>query len=332
MPANPPPSSTYPLLLRRAAVALLALTLAACASRAPAPVEDRTARPAPPPAPARRGDTAAGARAGLAAHDVHGEARRHAVRDRARPRARLPRARHLEQHREPQPHPRRPGVARWSRRGPGATPAAAPAWPRRRCARCRRWSPPTAGRRPPERQPRGAAGPRRPRHRQLQDATQAGEGTLQRAGAARGAARADGAGAATGRRARRARRRAASPPGAATPPAAASEARPTSGDDAEKLDWIWPTAGKVVAGFSETANLKGIDIGGKAGQPVVASAPARSSMPAPGCAATASSSSSSTTRPSCRPTRTTARSWSRKGRRSRAGRRSPKWATPMRTA
>ena len=64
-------------------------------------------------------------------------------------------------------------------------------------------------------------------------------------------------------------------PGAAAPPAAATEPRPASGDDAEKLDWIWPTAGKVVAGFSETANLKGIDIGGKAGQPVVASAPGK---------------------------------------------------------
>ena len=59
------------------------------------------------------------------------------------------------------------------------------------------------------------------------------------------------------------------------PPAAAPEARPAPADDAEKIDWVWPTAGKVVAGFSETANLKGIDISGSAGQAVVASAPGK---------------------------------------------------------
>jgi len=63
------------------------------------------------------------------------------------------------------------------------------------------------------------------------------------------------------------------PPAAA--PAAAPEARPAPADDAEKIDWVWPTAGKVVAGFSETANLKGIDISGSAGQAVVASAPGK---------------------------------------------------------
>ncbi len=42
--------------------------------------------------------------------------------------------------------------------------------------------------------------------------------------------------------------------------------------DDDNLGWVWPTAGKVVAGFSESANLKGIDIAGKVGQPVVASA------------------------------------------------------------
>jgi len=43
-------------------------------------------------------------------------------------------------------------------------------------------------------------------------------------------------------------------------------------DDEEKLDWVWPAKGKVVTNFSETANLKGIDIAGAAGQPVLASA------------------------------------------------------------
>jgi lipoprotein NlpD len=51
------------------------------------------------------------------------------------------------------------------------------------------------------------------------------------------------------------------------PPAAAAP----SEDDA-KLGWMWPATGKLITGFSDTANLKGIDIAGKEGQPVVASA------------------------------------------------------------
>ena len=45
-----------------------------------------------------------------------------------------------------------------------------------------------------------------------------------------------------------------------------------SADDDDKLDWLWPATGKLVTGFSDNANLKGIDIAGKAGQPVLASA------------------------------------------------------------
>jgi lipoprotein NlpD len=60
------------------------------------------------------------------------------------------------------------------------------------------------------------------------------------------------------------------PPSAPPPPAS-----PSPNDDAEDLDWIWPAKGKLVTGFSDTANLKGIDIAGSAGQPVVASAPGR---------------------------------------------------------
>jgi lipoprotein NlpD len=77
---------------------------------------------------------------------------------------------------------------------------------------------------------------------------------------------------------------AAAPPASATAPpstniAKATPSRPESArvpeiDDA-KLDWAWPTSGKVIAGFSEGSNLKGIDIGGKAGQPVLASAAGR---------------------------------------------------------
>ena len=69
------------------------------------------------------------------------------------------------------------------------------------------------------------------------------------------------------------------PQNAAAPPTAAAPAPPLRPDaarvpeiDDDHLGWVWPTSGKVVAGFSETANLKGIDIAGKAGQPVVASA------------------------------------------------------------
>ena len=57
-----------------------------------------------------------------------------------------------------------------------------------------------------------------------------------------------------------------------------SKAEPRSGTssvaegDDEKVDWVWPAKGKLVTGFSDTANLKGIDIAGKSGQPVLASA------------------------------------------------------------
>jgi lipoprotein NlpD len=68
----------------------------------------------------------------------------------------------------------------------------------------------------------------------------------------------------------------ATPPGprtdSKTEPAKA--AAPDAGDD-DKIDWAWPVKGKVVGGFSESANLKGIDIAGNAGQPVLASAPGR---------------------------------------------------------
>ncbi len=51
------------------------------------------------------------------------------------------------------------------------------------------------------------------------------------------------------------------------------DAKPAGSDDGgDRIDWLWPATGKLVTGFSDTANLKGIDIAGKAGQPVVASA------------------------------------------------------------
>ncbi|MDQ2962461.1 MAG: peptidoglycan DD-metalloendopeptidase family protein [Pseudomonadota bacterium] len=68
--------------------------------------------------------------------------------------------------------------------------------------------------------------------------------------------------------------RATAPPTSATTPALPSKTEsgrvPEIDDD--NLGWIWPATGKIVAGFSESANLKGIDIAGRPGQPVVASA------------------------------------------------------------
>ena len=71
----------------------------------------------------------------------------------------------------------------------------------------------------------------------------------------------------------------AAPPVA--PPAAIPRSEPKAdlprtpgpaGDDNGDIDWVWPSKGRIVGTFSETANLKGIDIAGTAGQPVVASA------------------------------------------------------------
>ena len=59
------------------------------------------------------------------------------------------------------------------------------------------------------------------------------------------------------------------PPKAATPPA------PATAGDPDRLDWAWPAKGRIIAGFSDTANLKGIDIAGAAGDAVHASAPGR---------------------------------------------------------
>jgi lipoprotein NlpD len=64
-------------------------------------------------------------------------------------------------------------------------------------------------------------------------------------------------------------------PAPAPPPKVEAPApRPSANDaaDDDRIEWVWPAKGKVVGSFSETANLKGIDIAGNAGQPVVASA------------------------------------------------------------
>ncbi len=47
-----------------------------------------------------------------------------------------------------------------------------------------------------------------------------------------------------------------------------------TGDDAA-IEWGMPAQGKLIGQFSESANRKGIDIAGKLGQPIVASAPGK---------------------------------------------------------
>ncbi len=56
----------------------------------------------------------------------------------------------------------------------------------------------------------------------------------------------------------------------AEPRAPVAPSAPGDGDD--RVQWTWPANGKIVAGYSETASLKGIDIAGAAGTPVVATA------------------------------------------------------------
>ncbi|OYQ40168.1 peptidase [Rhodoferax sp. TH121] len=59
----------------------------------------------------------------------------------------------------------------------------------------------------------------------------------------------------------------ASSPAAAPAPSTPAPAAAASGED--ELAWIWPGNGPVVAGFDEVKN-KGLDIGGSAGDPVLA--------------------------------------------------------------
>jgi len=65
------------------------------------------------------------------------------------------------------------------------------------------------------------------------------------------------------------------PAPAAEPPAVARvEPRPLPpvADGDERVDWVWPARGRILTGFSEATSLKGIDIAGAVGQPVAASA------------------------------------------------------------
>jgi lipoprotein NlpD len=56
-------------------------------------------------------------------------------------------------------------------------------------------------------------------------------------------------------------------------PEPAPKPEPREGE--EGVAWGWPASGRIVSTFNDSANLKGIAIAGKLGQPVVASAPGR---------------------------------------------------------
>lgn len=67
---------------------------------------------------------------------------------------------------------------------------------------------------------------------------------------------------------------AAAPAAVSATPSPAAAPGTSPGDD-EGLDWVWPAKGRLVASFSESATLKGIDIAGAVGDPVLASAPGK---------------------------------------------------------
>jgi lipoprotein NlpD len=66
----------------------------------------------------------------------------------------------------------------------------------------------------------------------------------------------------------------ANPEVPAPAPAAAAGAAAGASAAADGVDWSWPAKGKVLAGFSDATN-KGVDISGKIGDPVYASAAGR---------------------------------------------------------
>ena len=62
------------------------------------------------------------------------------------------------------------------------------------------------------------------------------------------------------------------PPDTKPAAAPAEEQKPSPPQGGDEIDWSWPTNGKVIGTFNEGANLKGIDIAGKSGQPILAAA------------------------------------------------------------
>ncbi|MDD5613204.1 MAG: peptidoglycan DD-metalloendopeptidase family protein, partial [Gallionella sp.] len=64
-------------------------------------------------------------------------------------------------------------------------------------------------------------------------------------------------------------------PAAEVKPEPKPEPKPVANADDDALEWSMPTQGKVVGRFSEADNRKGVEIAGKLGQPVFASAPGK---------------------------------------------------------
>ena len=59
------------------------------------------------------------------------------------------------------------------------------------------------------------------------------------------------------------------------PPAKPDGPSAAPGPDSDEIQFSWPANGKIVNSFNDGANLKGIGIAGRSGQPVYASAPGR---------------------------------------------------------
>jgi len=65
-------------------------------------------------------------------------------------------------------------------------------------------------------------------------------------------------------------------PQPATEPAKTEEIKPpTTTATSAGITWSWPTRGELLSGFNEGGNAKGIDIGGSAGQSILAAAPGK---------------------------------------------------------
>jgi lipoprotein NlpD len=65
-----------------------------------------------------------------------------------------------------------------------------------------------------------------------------------------------------------------SAPAGASSPASAPAANVAAGSADDNIAWVWPSNGPLLAGFDEVKN-KGLDIGGTAGDPVLAAADGR---------------------------------------------------------
>jgi lipoprotein NlpD len=63
--------------------------------------------------------------------------------------------------------------------------------------------------------------------------------------------------------------------GLAPSPAKTDNTAPPAAPEGDELQFAWPASGKIVSVFNDGANLKGIAIAGKAGQPIFASAPGK---------------------------------------------------------